>query len=268
VIELPVRPGNRVVTGLTTGGEPFVRRAGRVVEIFLMARNARRAREVEVVVDVTVSASPGRDRVPAGQWESHRIVIKLRIQPVIRDVALLTGSRVSEGHVVGGLGLLEVRFMAGNARRGHGLELAVGRVLVAQIAIDCRVSAGQRETIVVLLDLLDRYSPSAHAVALLAIRAQFALVNVSVAVLAAQAHVAEHRLHVALRTRHILVQSAQRVMGLVVIEFRNRANRLPALCGVTVLTGNGQISVRTTRTCGTLVRPARKPTQEKQQRNR
>ena len=185
MIELPVRPGNRVVTGLTIGGEPLMRRTGRVVEVFLMARNASRAGQVEVVVDVAVRARPGRNGVPSRQRESHRIVIELRIQPVIRDVALLAGSRVSEGDVVRSLRLLEVRFMAGNARRGHGLELTVGRVLMAGIAIDCRVGPGQRETIVVLLDLLDRYSPATHAVALLAIRAQLAPVNVGVAVLAA-----------------------------------------------------------------------------------
>jgi len=49
--------------------------------------------------------------------------------------------------VVRGRCLLEVRLMAGKARRGHGLELAVGSVLVAGIAIDRSVSAGQREAI-------------------------------------------------------------------------------------------------------------------------
>ena len=95
--------------------------------------------------------------------------------------------------------------MAGKARRGHSLETAVGHVLVAGIAIHRRMSAGQRETIIVLLDLFDRYSPAAHAVALFAICAQLAPVKVGMAILAACAHVVKHRLHVALRTRHILV---------------------------------------------------------------
>jgi len=47
--------------------------------------------------------------------------------------------------------------MAGIAHRGHGLKSAVGRVLVAGVTIDGRVSARQREAIVVLLNLLDRY---------------------------------------------------------------------------------------------------------------
>jgi len=68
----------------------------------------------------------------------------------------------------------------------------------------------------------------------------------------------------ALRTSHILVKSAQRVTGLVVIEFRNGADRLPALRGVTVLTGNVQIAMWAMRTGGALARPARKPAEKKQ----
>ena len=99
-------------------------------------------------------------------------------------------------------------------------------------------------------------------------KGELALVNIGVAVLAACAHVAEHRLHMALRTRHILVQTPQRITGLVVIEFRDGADRLPALPGVTVLTGNVQIAMWAMGTSGALVRPARKRAQEKQQRHR
>ena len=243
-------------------------RIRRSLKVSLVARNTSRARQVEVVVDVAIRTGPGRNRVPPSQWESHRRVIKLRIQPVVRPVALFASRRVSQGDVVRGLRLLVVRLVAGKARRGHGLEFAVGRVLMAGIAIYCSVSAGQGETIIVLLNFLNGNSPSAHGVALLTICAQLALVNIGVAVLAACAHVAEHRLHMALRTRHILVQTPQRITGLVVIEFRDGADRLPALRGVTVLTGNVQIAMWAMGTSGALVRPARKRAQEKQQRHR
>jgi hypothetical protein len=259
VIELTVRPDDRVVALFAGCREPLVRhRAGRVVVIGLMAQDASRARQVEAVVHMAIHAGPGWNGVPAGQRESHRIVIELRIQPVVRPVALFAGRRVSEGDVVRGLRLLEVRLMAGKARRGHALELAVGRVLVAGIAIHRSVSAGQGETIIMLLNFLDGYSPSAHAVALLTIGAQLALMNIGVAVLAACAHVAEHRLHVALRAPHILVKTAQRVVSMVVIEFRNSPDRPPALRGVTVLTGNVQTAMWAMRSGGALARPARK----------
>ena len=129
---------------------------------------------------------------------------------------------------------------------------------MAGIAIDRRVSAGQGKAIVVLLDLLNRDCPSADAVALLAVHAELAFMNIGVAVLAAGADVAEHGLHVALRTDHILVQPAQRVTGSVVIEFGDRADRRPALCRVAVLAGNVQIAMWAMGSRGALVRPARK----------
>lgn len=62
----------------------------------------------------------------------------------------------------------------------------------------------------------------------------------------------------ALRTRDILVKAAQRVVSLVVIEFRNSPDRLPAPRSVTVLTGSVQIAMWAMGTGGTLARPARK----------
>jgi len=257
VVELPVRPRNGVVTSLTVRGETLVRhRAGRVVVIGLMARNACGARQVVVVVYVAIGTCSGRNRVSAGQRKSHRIVIKLRIQPVIRAVALFAVSRENECDVIRGCRIFEVCRMAGIAHRGHGLKSAVGRVLVAGVTIDGRVSARQREAIVVLLNLLDRYPPSSDAVALLAVCAQLAFMNIGVAVLAAVAHVVEHRLYMALRAGHILVQAAQRVTGLVVIKLGNGANWLPALSGMTVLAGNIQIAMWAMGFGRALVRPA------------
>ena len=153
--------------------------------------------------------------------------------------------------------ILEVRRMARIAHRGHRLELAVGSVFVAGIAIDRRVRPGQGEAVIVLLDLLDRYSPAPHRVALLAIGAQLALVNVSMAVLAALADVVEHRLYVTLCAGYILVHAAQWITCLIVIKFRHGADRLPALRGVAVLTGNVESSVRAICS-GAWVRPAGK----------
>ena len=179
-------------------------------------------------------------------------MIEFRVQPVVRAVALVASRRVSQCDVVRCLSLLELALMAGIAHRGHDLEFAVGGVLVAGIAVDGSVSAGQGETVIVLLNFLNRNAPSADRVALLAIRPQLAFMNVCMAVLATGPHVAEHRLHVALNTSHILVHTAQRIMGLVVIELGNSADWLPALRGVTVLARNVQIAVRATSARGAL----------------
>src|ERR1039457_5883561 len=213
---------------------------------------------------MAIRASPGRNRVSASQWESHRIVIEFRTQPVVRPVALVASRRVGVGDVARCRRALVFRFMARIAHRGHDLELAVGRVLVAGIAIHRRVRAGQRETIIVLLNFLDRYAPSAHGVALLAIGAQLALMNVGVAVLAAGAHIVEHGLNVALDTGDILVHAAQRIMALIVIEFGNGADRSPARWRVTVLAWNVQNAVWAMGARGALGRAARERTEEQQ----
>jgi len=59
-------------------------------------------------------------------------------------------------------------------------------------------------------DLLDGNAPAANGVALLAIRAQLALVDIRVAVLALAADIIEYHLHVASRAGHANVHSAQR----------------------------------------------------------
>jgi hypothetical protein len=46
-----------------------------------------------------------------------------------------------------------------------------------------------------------------------------------------------------LRAAHAHVLSAQRVLRFVVIEFRERSNRLPAYRRMAVLAGNAQVSV-------------------------
>jgi len=95
------------------------------------------------------------------------------------------------------------------------------------------------------LDRLERYLPPKDRVALRAVGAKFPPVNVCVAVRAVPANVRKHRLHMALGAGDFLVHPAQRVSRLVVIEFRYRADRAPAGVGMTILTGNGECTVRT-----------------------
>ena len=110
--------------------------------------------------------------------------------------------------------------------------------------------------------------PAAHRVALFAVRPQLPLVNVRMAVLAPLSYVCEHWLDVALGAIDRLVQAAKRVTRLIVIKFRDRADRPPALRRMTVLTRNAQIPVRTVRTCGFLCwRTSRKTGKEEQHSN-
>ncbi len=135
--------------------------------------------------------------------------------------------------------------MTGVALRRHRLELAAGCALVAGIAIDGRVGSGQREAVIVLLHLLDGNLPSADGVALLAIGSKLTSMDVGVAVLATLADAGEHWLYMALNAGDGGVHAAQGILRLIVIELRNSADRLPCACGMAVLAGNVQISVRT-----------------------
>jgi|SRR5579862_8795339 len=64
------------------------------------------------------------------------------------------------------------------------------------------------------------------------------------AIRAVLAHICEDRLGVARDAIHFFVQPAQRIFRLVVIEFRNCANRLPTRARVAVLARRLQVSVR------------------------
>ena len=179
----------------------------RALEIFQVAANAGRRGDVVVVVDVAVDTLPRWHGVPARQRKPHRSVIKLCIEPVVRAVAAFAGGGKAGGHVVWVGRLLEIRSVAGVARRGHGLELTVGRALVAGVAIYGRVRSRQWKSIVMLLDLLNRNLPAPYRMALLAIRPQLPLMNVRVAVLASLPHIGEHRLHVTLDATYGLVHT-------------------------------------------------------------
>jgi hypothetical protein len=98
------------------------------------------------------------------------------------------------------------------------------------------MSTQQREAILVILHLLHRDIPSLYRVALLAVRSHLAAMNICVTVRAILAYVRKHGLNVAFDTFHFFVHSAQRIIGLVVIELGYRADGLPTGGRVTVLT--------------------------------
>ena len=125
--------------------------------------------------------------------------------------------------------------MAGIALRRHRLKLAASGSLVARVAVYGGVRPGKREAIVMLLDLVHRYLPASHRVALLAVRSQLPPVNVGMAILAALPDIRKHRFHVALHAGHRLVHAAQRITSLIVIELRNCTDRFPRARRVAVL---------------------------------
>lgn len=103
-----------------------------------------------------------------------------------------------------------------------------------------------------LLHLLNRDLPSANGMTLFAVRPQLAPVNIRMAILTPLANIREYRLDVTLGAANRCVHATKRIFRLIVIEFRDGADRLPCVRGVTVLTWDIQVPVRTMRRRGGL----------------
>ncbi len=115
---------------------------------------------------------------------------------------------------------------------------------MALIALHNGVCADQRETVLVILDLLDVYLPAFNGVAALAIGSELAAMDICVALGALGADLFEHQAGVALRARNLSMHTTQRIASLVVIELRVRSDRFPGHGCVTVLTGCGDRAMR------------------------
>lgn len=134
--------------------------------------------------------------------------------------------------------------MTGNASCGETLELSNRRALVTIVALHGCVGSQQWKAVLVILHLLDGNIPSLHRMTLRAIRAHLSLVHIGVTVLAVLAHIRENGFHMALRALHFFVHTAQGILGLVVIELKNRTDGLPPSGRMAVLTRNREPSVR------------------------
>lgn len=175
-------------------------------------------------------------------------VIKFHSKPVVHAVALFARSGEACGHVAGPGGVLIVGCMAGVALGCQSLELSSRRAFVARVALQSGMCAEQREAILVLRDLLYCHLPPLDRVTLCTIGSKLALMNVGMAVGASLTHVSKDRLDVALGTSHVLVHSPERISCLIVIKFRNVADRLPSAEGMAILAGNIQRAMRAART--------------------
>jgi len=125
-------------------------------------------------------------------------------------------------------GVLPIFQMAGIALRGKSEKLPDRGALVAGIAWYSGMGAEKREAILVVLHALGGDIPALYGVALRAIGAHLAAMNVRVAIGAILADVGEDGFGVALHALHFFVHAAKWVFSFVVIEFGDRANGPPA----------------------------------------
>lgn len=153
-------------------------------------------------------------------------MVELRVEPAVHGVARLAGCWEARRGMVQHR-CFEVCLMAGVARRCQARKLPGRSVLVTVVALQQCMRAHQWEPILMIANLLERCLPALHRMATLAVGSELPAMNVGVAIGAARAHVLECQAEVALCARHICMHTAQRIAGLVMIEFRIRANRFP-----------------------------------------
>lgn len=108
------------------------------------------------------------------------------------------------------------------------------------VALHGSVSAQEWEAILVVLHLLNGDIPSLHGVTLGAVGAHLTAVNIGMTIRAILAHVGEDGLDVARDALHFFMHATQGVIGFVVIEFGNGADRAPTGGGVTVFARDGE----------------------------
>ena len=89
-----------------------------------------------------------------------------------------------------------------------------------------------------VLEFLRVNFPALYGVALFAIRAELAAVNIGVAIGAARADFREDQIRVALRAAHLCVHAEQRVTSAVVVKFRDTADGLPARVCMAIFAGD------------------------------
>jgi len=92
--------------------------------------------------------------------------------------------------------------------------------------------------------------PALDGVTALAVGAHLATMNVGMTVGAIGSCVGENGLGMTLGAGYTFVETAKRVPGFVVVKLGNGADGFPACGGMAVLTGYGQVAVRTAGNCG------------------
>jgi len=185
--------------------------------------------------------------VHAGQRKMcEAVVIELGcLLPAVHAVTGLASGRQSRGHVIQRSRGLEVLLVARDALRVQPGKHAAGSATMALFAHHRRVSPEQGKPVVVVLNRGDLDVPALHRVALLAVGAELAPVEIRMAFRALGRCFRKDQIHVAAGAGNTLVHTTQRKTGLrIVIEFHHFADRSPRSRRVTALARQGKVPVR------------------------
>jgi hypothetical protein len=108
-------------------------------------------------------------------------------------------------------------------RQALAIERTHRAYLVTGIAVDRRVRPDQRESVLMLIDVVDRHLPSGVAMAEITLGAVLSAMDIRVAVLTLISDLGERQIAVAILATKTLVHPTQREASLPVIELQNVA---------------------------------------------
>jgi hypothetical protein len=219
-----------------------VRRRASFLEVLRVARIA--IRRCAFVLPAGMASLAIESGVRPGERKvSELLMRKCRPQPGVLRVAGVTRGREIQSHMIGVRRAVELRRMACRAIRQDAI-LPSDKGLVAGFTFHGGVSAKERKEILVVPNLLLGSEPALHDVALGAVRAKFAQMNVGMAIGTVLAHIGEVGLRMTLSAGHSYMPATERISGVIVIEFRNAADRSPTIGGMAILARNRQWTMR------------------------
>ncbi len=226
VIEFRPQPLNRGVAGLAglrkSGGD--VVRTSRCREVFRMATGAGRRSPLIVAADVAGCAR--HSGVSPGELELRElVVIEARQLPVVDAVAGIARGWKTGGAVIHALSLLKVLLVASDALRAQPRIHARSGSAMAGLARHRRMTAEQWKAIQVILNRLRGDRPSLNRVAVFALSAELAPVEIGMAVRALRPGFGKNVRDVARFTGDVLMHPAQRELGSAMVELGLRAQR-------------------------------------------
>lgn len=147
--------------------------------------------------------------------------------------------RCNRPRIVGRVAAIALR------RQSESIELTHRAHLVARIAIDHRVRANQWETILMLVDVVDRDLPPIAVVAQLALRTILSSMQIGVTILALVRRICEVQVCMAIAACHGCMPAAQWKAGVRMVEVDLAWNYRPRLRRVTHVARHRQLAVWT-----------------------
>lgn len=164
-------------------------------------------------------------------------------EPRILRMAVAARFRKIERHMIGIRRALKLRGVAGRAVRQDAI-LPADEGFVTGFTFRGGMSPNKREQILVIANLFLGGEPALLNVALGAVWAKLAQMNVGMAIGAVLPDIGEDRLGMALAAGHFAMPAAEGIPRLIVIEFRKRTKRRPAGGRMTIFTRNLERTVR------------------------